>query len=541
MIVNDYSEFSLEELIQMKENLSHEATSLHNKQLSLKIMINSLYGCMANRFFRGFDIRLASSITDSGRRCISFIGQYVNDKLKEALVKKGVENPKDVLVYSDTDSVVGDSIIEIIGYGKTTIEDFYTNCEHIRIEYKDKNNIVKVLPPHYYNVVSINEKYTDHERIVNVKHIMKHMVKKRMYEFQTHKNSVIVTEDHSIMIMRDGNLIACKPHEILPFDKGLDYNWKVSESSIYVRDLGIREEWVYDIHTENNMFFANGILVHNSCYFSVEQIVDLFFNNSRPSEYKEVVKFIDKFYSVKIDALIKEAISLLAKEFQAEDIHNDHGYFTMNREVIGSHAFWESKKRYCIRVHDNEGILYDEPKLKIMGMSLVRRNTPPIVKKAMKESLQVLLDGDEKKFRIFVKKFNKEFNQCDYTDVAEIKPANNLSKYSLPNGKFAKGTPSQVRAAILYNHILDTLNLTDKYPKIVEGDKVKIIHLKTPNKYNSSYIAFPLSSKIPDEFGLANLIDYQTQYEKMFFNPIKSFMEILNWDILGRKKFDFII
>ena len=51
-------------------------------------------------------------------------------------------------------------------------------------------------------------------------------------------------------------------------------------------DEGIQEEWVYDLETENHMFFANDILVHNSCYVTFQELMD---NSTwKGSEYNSV-------------------------------------------------------------------------------------------------------------------------------------------------------------------------------------------------------------------------------------------------------------
>ena len=48
---------------------------------------------------------------------------------------------------------------------------------------------------------------------------MKHKVKKRMFKIKCDDDSVVVTEDHSIIVDRDNTLVSCKPSEILTTDK----------------------------------------------------------------------------------------------------------------------------------------------------------------------------------------------------------------------------------------------------------------------------------------------------------------------------------
>lgn len=72
---------------------------LDHKQHALKILLNSLYGALANRFFMFFDFRCAEGITSTGQYIIQRIGDRVGKEIDEAA---GVEGS---LVYSDTDSV----------------------------------------------------------------------------------------------------------------------------------------------------------------------------------------------------------------------------------------------------------------------------------------------------------------------------------------------------------------------------------------------------------------------------------------------------
>lgn len=71
------------------------------KQMSLKILLNSLYGAIGNKYFRHFDVDMAESITTSGQLSIRWIDKalngYINDIMKT--------DSYDYIVASDTDSV----------------------------------------------------------------------------------------------------------------------------------------------------------------------------------------------------------------------------------------------------------------------------------------------------------------------------------------------------------------------------------------------------------------------------------------------------
>jgi len=86
-----------EELLKEKNRLESEISALNNKQMTLKILMNSEYGALANKYFRYYDMRLASAITLSGQLIIRWIEEYL---MNHPLQKKW----KWEVVYCDTDS-----------------------------------------------------------------------------------------------------------------------------------------------------------------------------------------------------------------------------------------------------------------------------------------------------------------------------------------------------------------------------------------------------------------------------------------------------
>jgi DNA polymerase elongation subunit (family B) len=84
-----------------------------------------------------------------------------------------------------------------------------------------------------------------------------------------------------------------------------------------------------------------------------------------------------------------------------------------------------------------------------------------------------------------------------------------------------------VRGALLYNFWIKEKKLTHKYPMILDGEKIKFVMLKTPNKINENVLAFLQS--FPPEFGLDKHIDYDLQFEKSFLEPLKIILDIIGW------------
>ena len=102
-----------------------------------------------------------------------------------------------------------------------------------------------------------------------------------------------------------------------------------------------------------------------------------------------------------------------------------------------------------------------------------------------------------------------------------------MIKFSDTNQLFAKGAPIHVKGAILYNHLIKKNKLSNKYPYIQEGDKIKFINLKQPNVYQCSSISF--ITKLPKELDFSGIIDYDIQYEKSFIEPLNIILKCIDW------------
>ena len=76
-------------------------SKLHNKQMALKIALNSAYGAVGNQYFRFFDIRIAEAVTYGGQLSIRWIENALNEYFNEILKTEG----EDYVLASDTDSV----------------------------------------------------------------------------------------------------------------------------------------------------------------------------------------------------------------------------------------------------------------------------------------------------------------------------------------------------------------------------------------------------------------------------------------------------
>lgn len=123
---------------------------------------------------------------------------------------------KDYICYVHTDSVDGNSIIYVNGK-KMKISDYFHSLEDNFIYFDDfnKNFVKKVINGD--KTFSINEKIKLNENYI--KYVMKHEVEKELFELIVDGNKIILTEDHSLKVIRNNELITISPKNLKNTDK----------------------------------------------------------------------------------------------------------------------------------------------------------------------------------------------------------------------------------------------------------------------------------------------------------------------------------
>ena len=178
----------------------------------------------------------------------------------------------------------------------------------------------------------------------------------------------------------------------------------------------------------------------------------------------------------------------------------------MKREAIADRALWTAKKRYIMNVHDNEGVRYAEPKMKIMGIEAIKSSTPAPCRKALKEIFHVIMKEDEKSVQLAIEQFKNYFKTLEPDEIAFPRGVTQVKKWQDRNSLYKKGTPIHVRGSILYNKLVEDMQLKKKYEPINNGEKIKFLYLRQPNSIHENVISFP--NYLPDEFGLKKYIDH---------------------------------
>lgn len=107
----DYSKFNNEELLKIYEETKTEISNCDVFQQNKKILLNSLYGSLANKHSRYFSLKNAEAITLTGQLAVTWVEHRMNELLSEFLKVE-----KDYVVAIDTDSCMIDmsKIVEML-------------------------------------------------------------------------------------------------------------------------------------------------------------------------------------------------------------------------------------------------------------------------------------------------------------------------------------------------------------------------------------------------------------------------------------------
>ncbi len=298
--------------------------------------------------------------------------------------------------------------------------------------------------------------------------------------------------------------------EAITLSGQVSIRWIENQMNEYLNKILKTEEEDYVIASDTD-----------SIYLNLGPLVDRVYKG-REKTNESVVTFLDKVCSLELEPFIDNSYQTLATYVNAYDQK-----MQMKRETIANKGIWTAKKRYILNAWDIEGVRFAEPKLKIMGIEAVKSSTPAPCRQKIKDGLKVIMQKDEESVQQFIAEFREEFSTLPPEDIAFPRGCNGIGKWSNPATLYSKGTPIHVRGVLLYNHYIKKNKLTHKYPLVRDGEKIKFIYLKTPNKITENVISF--MGQFPKELGLDNSIDYDLQFEKSFLDPLKVILDTIGW------------
>ena len=259
----------------------------------------------------------------------------------------------------------------------------------------------------------------------------------------------------------------------------------------------------------------------DSVYITMDDLVKSVYGDKELDKNK-VIDFLDKVCSEQMEKIIDKSYEQLKDYMNAFDQK-----MVMKRENLADKALWTSKKRYIMNVYDSEGVRYEEPQLKIMGIEAIRSSTPAACKQKMKDIFKIIMNGTEDDAIKYIEDFREEFKTLSAEDIFFPRAVRGIEKYHDAAQLYKKGTPIHVKGALLYNKLLRDNKLLGSYPLIQDGEKIKFAYLKKQNTVGGEVIAIP--NQLPSEFELQDYIDYDKQFEKSFIEPMSSVMNAVGW------------
>ena len=261
----------------------------------------------------------------------------------------------------------------------------------------------------------------------------------------------------------------------------------------------------------------------DSIYLNLGPLVEAVYKG-REKTNEGVVTFLNKICEMEFEPFIEGSYKELASYVSAYD-----NKMVMKRENIADRGIWTAKKRYILNVWDSEGVRYEEPKLKMMGIEAVKSSTPAPCRSMIKDALKLMMNATEDDVIDFIDNCRKEFKTLPPEDIAFPRTASDVRKYSASSTIYAKGTPIHIRGALLFNHYVKQKKLTNKYSLIGNGEKVKFLYLKKPNIIQENILSF--IQDFLHELGLDKYIDYDLQFEKSFVEPLKAILDAIGWNV----------
>ena len=256
----------------------------------------------------------------------------------------------------------------------------------------------------------------------------------------------------------------------------------------------------------------------DSLYVTMEKMVE----KVGLTDTDKIIKFLDTVCDGKIQDVIDKCYGEMA-----EYVNAFQQKMVMKREVLADVGIWVAKKHYVLNVHNSEGVQYEEPKLKIMGIEAVKSSTPEPCRNALKKAFKIMMNGTEDDVINFIEEFKTEFKTFPAEDISFPRSVKGLAKYYDSATIYRKSTPIHVKGSLIYNKILQNKRLTRKYPVIQEGEKIMYAYLKEPNPTGDSVIA--MLNNLPDEFDLKQYIDYEKQFSKSFLDPMIGILSVIGW------------
>ena len=291
----------------------------------------------------------------------------------------------------------------------------------------------------------------------------------------------------------------------------LSIRWIEARMNEYLNSLLKTEDEDYVIASDTDSLYISFDSLVNTVFKQRDEVSNL--------DTDRVVKFLDDIAEKKIEPFIDKSYQDLA-----DVMHAYEQKMFMKREAIADKGIWTAKKRYALNVYDNEGVRYAEPKLKVMGLEIVKSSTPSSCRDALKEAVKLIMNSDEITVQKFIADFRTDFRKLPFEDIAFPRGVTDITKYRDAD----KSVPIHVRGSLLYNNLIKEHKLEKRFETIKDGEKIKFCYLKQPNPIRSNVLS--IHTSLPKKFGVNDYIDYDKQFNKAFLEPISAILSAIGWE-----------
>ena len=298
--------------------------------------------------------------------------------------------------------------------------------------------------------------------------------------------------------------------EAITLSGQVSIRWIENKMNAYLNKLLKTDDYDYVIASDTD-----------SIYLHLGPLVEKVFESREKSD-QGILRFLEKVCDVEFEKYIQNSYEELATYVNAYSQK-----MVMKRENIANKGIWTAKKRYILNVWNSEGVQYAEPKLKMMGIEAVKSSTPMPCRGAIKKALELVMTSDESDVQKFISQFRKKFESMPLEDISFPRSCNNLEKFTSTKDIYGKGCPIHVRGSLLYNHYIKKHKIQNKFPFIQEGEKIKYLYLRKPNRIGENVISF--FQTLPKEFELDGSVDYEVQFDKSFLSPVKVILDAIGW------------
>lgn len=504
------------------------------RQLVRKYALNSLYGSLLSPSCRFFDQRIGQSTTLSGRQVVKHMISSVNE-----IITGEYDHVGDAVIYGDTDSEIG-STIHLTNVGEKTIEELF-NCGNRFYNEATEYGVKEYSMPNSLETLTYNPCFNE-IMYGEVNYIYRHKVCKDLYEIEDESGNIVtVTEDHSVMVERDGNLVQSKPADIRENDNLISVDDSAIEKSKSLKRAPVKSvskirkannEYVYDIGMKDHTkpwFFGNNILLHNSCYFSAYNTLKNDIDSSKIKWDKDsVIELYDQIGNIVNGTFI----DFMLKTFHCPKERGS--VIRAGRELVALKGLYITKKRYAVLYFDKEGKRTDinnKPgKVKAMGLDLRRADTPEFMQDFLNEILLMVLTNEPQDAVLTrITEFRNEFKQRPGWEKGTPKRVNNLTAFKDKEAIKKTNMPGHVRASINWNTLRKLFD--DKYSMaITDGQKTIVCKLKN-NSLGMTSVAYPIDElRVPQWFKELPF-DHEAMEQIIIDHKIDNLIGVLNYDL----------